>query len=115
MKTTDNNLPIYTEGYEDRVSEGDLFFQTKDNGKCWYRKLIKDTRHTYSKDGKKVGYGLKTTGKWLHEDDFAVKYIVPHKKTVHIVSWDKNYGMGYMEDTFNPETGWRSNPIKKEA
>lgn len=96
---------------QETIGQDDLFFECKDNGKYWYRKVIRNKRHKITDSDGNVFSGCKTTGKWMHEDDFAVKYINPHKKRVHIVNRSKNWGIQYVEDTFNPDTGWTINPF----
>lgn len=115
MKNKDLNLPIYVGSDQHKVEDGDVFFECKDDGKFWYRKIIANKRHTYTDKGVEKYYGAKSTGKWMHEDTFAEKFINPHKKIVHIVEFEKKYGgIQYIKDTFNPETGWTSNPFPVE-
>jgi len=95
--------PYITNNTEGLVQDSDLFFKEKENGRgaSMYKKLILDTKCRYRLKDADIQYGLKETGKWLHEDDFGQKFICPHNKVIHIVV-DGNW----ISETYVPNIGW---------
>ncbi len=97
-------IPYIENNKEGLIKEGDLFFKCKENGRgsYMYKKLILNEKHRYRlKDGI-VKYGLKETGKWWHEDDFAAKYINPHNNVIHIIK-----DTCWVDETYIPNMGWK--------
>lgn len=60
----------------------EVFFESKQNdrGAFMYRKLIPNKCHTVVVDGKDPVYALKSSGQWLHEDDFGTQWISNSKR-----------------------------------
>lgn len=82
-----------------------------DRGNFWYKLLKRNYDFDFTYNG--TSYGLVyPSGKWLHEDDFAVKYINPGRYRLHIVELEKrpvNKKLFYITrilDTYIPNKGW---------
>jgi len=73
-------LPAWIETPELKGNE--VFFESKQNdrGAFMYRKLIPNKRHTVVVDGKNPVHALKSSGQWLHEDDFGTQWIGNSKR-----------------------------------
>lgn len=95
--------PHFTNNQEGLIKEDDLFFKQKENGRgsSMYKKLILNEKHIYRLKNGGDEYALKETGKWWHEDDFAQKFICPHKHVIHIVS-----DGDWINETYIPNIGW---------
>lgn len=93
--------------YKGTLSKSDLLFECKENykGNFVYRKLIPDPNHCVTHDDN-IGLAVKSTGKWWHEDDFAVKWTSPQKQRVFVVKHDD--GVVYRIDAiYVPGEGWK--------